>query len=292
MKIESIKDVQTLIKNQTEEDTYLEYKAADKLTMLDRCKKDVSVSVSSFANPDGGTIVYGIKEEKNKPVEIDYIDRTIYTKEWLDQVIQSNIKRIIDGYNILPIPNPSNENECIYVVRIPRSDNAPHQANTTTDEMEEYEIRDAYSRGSKVTLANFKLNVTQKVKGNNNYIVFNVTVENVSRSIERDYKLVIASDSPFNPYSMSGGSESMYSEADRTQVETNMGVTYYVIDRDDKIFQGERIVIITDWHLQYNLNQIDMYENFKIKLKLFYSGGILVEEYTFKELIESDIPIF
>lgn len=152
-----ITDVQRLINQNEKESAYLEYKACDALQNNDRSKNEISKDVSAFANAGGGIIIYGIIEDDGIPVEIDkgYAQNEI-DKEWLDQVINSRIRRKIDGVKIhqIPLDNVSGD-RVIYLVSIPQSRRAPHQAwdkkfytrrNFLSEPMEEYEIRDIFMR--------------------------------------------------------------------------------------------------------------------------------------------------
>ena len=65
-----------LIANQVEENIHLDYKGGDSLQKTDGKKKELSKDVSAFANSDGGTIIYGIKEfddvaRRHLPEKID-----------------------------------------------------------------------------------------------------------------------------------------------------------------------------------------------------------------------------
>jgi len=114
-----------------------------------------------MANAGGGVIIYGIAEygdraRQHRPERIDQIDFTLYSKEWLEQVIDSNVRPRIDGIRIYPIHIPAAVNGCVYVVVIPQGSTA-HQApdkryykrhNFLATPMEDYEIRDVMHRNS------------------------------------------------------------------------------------------------------------------------------------------------
>lgn len=152
--------IQSFIDNQIEESNTLDYKAADALAMTDGKKNELSKDVSAFANSNGGTIIYGIKEfndapSKHKPESIDPINRTVISKEWIEQVISTKIQPKIEGIIITPVTVSDSDNTVIYVIEIPRSNNA-HQAsghkyykryNFQSEAMEDYEIRDVMNRG-------------------------------------------------------------------------------------------------------------------------------------------------
>jgi hypothetical protein len=159
MKIQEISEIENLILNQVEENIHLDYKAADALQKTDGKKKEISKDISAFANSDGGIVIYGVKEftepsKKYLPEKTDPIDRNLISKEWLEQVINSNVSPRIDGIKITPISIFSENDKVIYVVEIPKS-NTAHQAgdqryykrfNFESVAMYDYEIRDVMNR--------------------------------------------------------------------------------------------------------------------------------------------------
>ncbi|MFN8349444.1 MAG: ATP-binding protein [Spirosomataceae bacterium] len=119
-------------------------------------RKDIiSKDVASFANSDGGIIIYGIKEENHKAHSTTFINGNEFTKEWLEQVINSTIQRHIPDVKIYPIREAGRIEKTIYIVKIPKSLEAPHiskdqrfykRFNFMSVPMEEYEIRQLYGR--------------------------------------------------------------------------------------------------------------------------------------------------
>lgn len=82
----SIDLINHYIKNKVEENLHLDYKAAGSLEKNDKKANKLSKDASAFANSDGGTIIYGIKEEsinKHLPEKIDSINRSEISKEWI-----------------------------------------------------------------------------------------------------------------------------------------------------------------------------------------------------------------
>ena len=153
----SIDDLTALINNEAEESVHLDFKAAGSLSKDDKKKAEIAKDVSAFANSDGGIIVYGIEEQEHKAHALSYIDGHTYTKEWLEQVIQDNIQRRIEGLEIFPIRDNGDITKSIYIVKIPRSSNTPHMSadkcyykrnNFRSVKMEEYEVRDLFYRES------------------------------------------------------------------------------------------------------------------------------------------------
>jgi hypothetical protein len=151
-------DLQSLIVGQVEESVSLEYKHGAALSRDDKKRDEITKDVSAFANSAGGLIVYGITEgttatTRHLPVALAPVDRTQFSREWLEQVIQ-RIQPKIDGIEIIPISLASSPSHVAYAVSIPQSDTA-HQAadkryykrhNFMAVPMEDYELRDVMNR--------------------------------------------------------------------------------------------------------------------------------------------------
>ncbi|ATB48761.1 ATPase AAA [Corallococcus macrosporus DSM 14697] len=152
-------DLLALVKNQVQESLTLDYKASKALERTEKVKDEITKDVSALANSAGGTLVYGIPENKQTRLaeKVDEgVDPAVITREWLDQVITSNIQRRIDGVRINQIPLITvSPGRVAYVVHVPQSARAPHQARDKlfykrfeyhSKPMEEYEIRDVARR--------------------------------------------------------------------------------------------------------------------------------------------------
>lgn len=195
----NIEDITALIDNEAEESVHLDFKAAGALSKDDKKKTEIAKDVSAFANSDGGIIVYGIEEQEHKACALSYIDGNTYTKEWLEQVIQDNIQRRIEGLEIFPIRENGDITKSIYIVKIPRSSNTPHMSadkcyykrnNFRSVKMEEYEVRDLFYREATPNLTINGYNFYQ-IERNNRYITFGFIAQayNDSNTIATLYKL-------------------------------------------------------------------------------------------------------
>lgn len=154
-------DLLSLIADRVQESIDLDYKQSEALEpVTDSKKNELSKDVSAFANSAGGTILYGVAEDKRLPVRLDSgCDPRIISREWLEQVINSRIHRKIDRIRINQIDlMGASPGRVAYAVHIPQSTRAPHQAgdkrfykryNFESVPMEEYEIRDVARRTSK-----------------------------------------------------------------------------------------------------------------------------------------------
>ena len=122
-------DIDNYISSQAEETINLDFKRGDALRIDDKIKNEIAKDVSAFANSDGGIIVYGIEEKNFKATNFVFVNGNEVKKEWLEQVINSRIHRKIDGVIIDPIRYDNKIEHTIFVVKIPRSLNAPHMTS-------------------------------------------------------------------------------------------------------------------------------------------------------------------
>lgn len=157
MEYSTVEDLKSLIDNEIEESTELEYKSSF-ATENPKWREELAKDVSAMANANGGTIIYGIREKDGNnghsiPSELLPIPYTIMSKDKLSQLLSSNIQPVIDNVEITIIAN--NDNSGFFVVQIPQSDTAHqnklnHQyfkrRNATVEVMEDYEIRDIMNR--------------------------------------------------------------------------------------------------------------------------------------------------
>lgn len=191
-----LNDIEDLIANEVEENIHLDYKAAGALDKDDRKRSEITKDVSAFANSDGGIIVYGVSEEDHKPKEISPIDGRIYTKEWLENVIQL-IQPRIENVMIYPI-RVDDIGQSIYVVKIPRSGDAPHMArdkryykrfNFKSEPMEDYEVKDLYNRIS-IPILEIQ-GCLLNPKEHEDEVVYNLvaSIENKGKRVCESYKL-------------------------------------------------------------------------------------------------------
>ena len=154
----TLEEIDALIRNQVQESLHLDYKGSDSLDPVRVRNAEIAKDVSSFANSDGGIIVYGVMEEKQFPVKVDGgVDHIKFSRERLEQVIQSNVSPKVDGIEIVQI-RISGERSA-YAIGIPKSFRGPHQAsdyryykrhNFASVPMEDYEINDVRSRRRRI----------------------------------------------------------------------------------------------------------------------------------------------
>ena len=121
-------DLLTLITNSVMEKKTLEYKQALPGN-TDSDKKEFLADISSFANANGGDIIYGIIENRDtglpaalEGVIAENIDQEITR---LDSIIRDGIEPRISGIKIRPIKRSNGK--VVVVIRIPKSWISPHR---------------------------------------------------------------------------------------------------------------------------------------------------------------------
>lgn len=283
-------ELSQMIANQVEENLHLDYKGAGSLAVTYGKKKEIAKDISAFANSDGGLVIYGIREfdddaRRHLPERLDPVDRTIISKEWLEQVINSNIQPKISGLTIHPIPLGSAANHVAYVVNIPKS-NTAHQAsdkkyykryNFESVAMEDYEIKDIINRLSSPEL-NLLL-LPDQTTLNLNVLRFPIVLHNKSKRLAKDVNLTVQFND-FNNYNIEGASG--FDDCSNL----NPGKRIYSSNQKLEIYNG------LNSHI--GIFQIRLNENIfsvNIRTSIFCDNMFPVTD-TFEIRIENNIPTY
>jgi hypothetical protein len=203
-------DLQRLIQDQVQESIGLDYKAAAALGQQDGVKREIAKDVSAFANSAGGILLYGMAEDGHRPTNIEPINPNPLSKEWLENVIISNIQPRIDGLHISAVQlTGANAGRVAYVVTIPQSVTA-HQApdqryykrhNFQSVPMEDYEVRDTMNRGRTPIIEvriDSSLDREERERDLHRYQLL-VSLENKGAVAAKNVKFVIGFPSPLRP---------------------------------------------------------------------------------------------
>jgi hypothetical protein len=121
----NLADIRGLITNAKLEDKMLEYKQALVINQ-DKDKKEFLADVSSFANADGGVIIYGLSEKDGVPHEIVGIAEKDLDGllQKIDGLLQNGIQpRIKHTVKTIALP----DNAYIILLRVEKSWNRPHR---------------------------------------------------------------------------------------------------------------------------------------------------------------------
>lgn len=301
-------DIQNLIDQGIKESSNLEYKACgalrtdgfvydkrtgkylkrDKIQTKEHMIHEISKDVSSFANADGGTIVYGVIEDNHIPLKIDKYpyEPSEVSKEWLENIIDSNIKRKIEGIKINQIElRESNSDKVIYAVYIPQSLQGAHQANDCryyqrrnfkAEPLEDYQVRDVMNRFNFPIMEakpEFKL---VKSEQNEHRYAFGLTLANVGNVITVNFGVDIyfprflLDTQNYNELLTKGFFEGRLTKEDIGYVK----ICYRNFGTDYILFPSESITVL-DWRRKNRISYIVNTENwercyqYRIKLTIF-----------------------
>jgi len=152
----SREDLEKFIYLGVQESLHLDYK--DSRALAKEKRDEIVKDVSSFANADGGVLIYGVRENDHLPESLDDgTSNDIMDREWVDQILQTNITPPVAGIEIFQIP--ASHERSFFVVVIPKSFRGPHQAsdkkyykryNFRSSPMDHYEVEDVISRRHRV----------------------------------------------------------------------------------------------------------------------------------------------
>lgn len=194
----SLDDIKNLIEDGAEESSWLEFKSADALGKQNDKKFKISKEVAAFANSNGGIIVYGLSEEGQKAGKITYINANEFSQDWLDRVIRSNTQKPVD-VEIFPVQEDKKPEKTVYIVRVPKSNNAPHMSsdnkyyrrfNAESVPMEEYEVENLYYRKANPTIKITNCSLKKVTEDDTcTSFMFNVSLLNDSNAIAENFKL-------------------------------------------------------------------------------------------------------
>ena len=277
-----IETLSSFIENEIEESIHIEFKSGDALSKKNSKKKEVSKDVSAFANSNGGIIIYGISEKNHKADSFAFVDGTVYTKEWLEQIISTTIERNINGLKIFPVRNNGNIEESLYVVQIPSSVDAPHLSrdnrfykryNFESVPMEEYEIRQTYGRKvkSQLQLSGYSISIKETGKEKT---IFNceIGVQNIGEKYEKDYKVNIYLDNCSKYINLNWKTNG---------AGRNYDYTTFLKERTIKITNNslptlfpDEVITVLRFDLEINNeNIVKALDELKIRFLLFYPNG-------------------
>lgn len=195
-------ELQRLIDDEVEESLVPDYKAAGSLDKNNDKKTEITKDVSAMANSAGGTVIFGIREfpgpKNHLPERIEPIERSKFSKEWLEQII-NNIRPRIDGVIVHPVSLSSDVDHAAYVVEIPKSTTV-HQAldhryykrfNFQSVPMEDHEIRDVMNRrGTPDAEIRFAFRPSKSVMRQKYYILLPV-VKNSGKQVIEHFRLIV-----------------------------------------------------------------------------------------------------
>ena len=276
-------DINTLIQDCAEETIYLEFKSSGAFGKTKEKRKEISKDVSAFANSAGGIIIYGLEEEDHVAKGKSFIDGSEYTKEWIENVISSNIQRRIPGVEIIPIRFNNNVKQTIYIVKIPESIYAPHMMkdkryykrhNFECSPMEEYEVRDIFNRKHipDINLERIEPEVKKATDGKHLIKVQIRVNSNSKNSIYSTYKVKAIIHDLYPLFIL---------EKANLVISETTDKYYEITHKEIQVLYPKESSIALDFLINTNVRNNIYYKDVKIKVELYYANKYDERYYVF-----------
>lgn len=189
------------ISTHPEENLHLEFKSG---AFFDANNRDnITMAVTSFANSDGGLLIIGVKEKKEKGKSYaDSIDGVQvdpkHSKEALENILVSTINPKID---LLRIFRLEENGKSIFILDSEKSERAPHMAsdkryykrlNSQKNPMENYEVEDYMFGRKKTPKLTAKFNLSEGKEQNNNLTFsMEILVRNLGKTMAKYVLLIV-----------------------------------------------------------------------------------------------------
>lgn len=146
-------DLEAFVARRIPESLNLEYKSKDAL----REPAKVACEVAAFANSDGGLLVIGVEETKERaarlPDKVGWDQDRKHTHEWLEAVVVLSVHPPVRDVRIVQVRNA--EGALVHLVEVPASPSPPHMApdgkyyyrtSSSARPMEHYQVADAFGK--------------------------------------------------------------------------------------------------------------------------------------------------
>ena len=242
--------------------------------------------ISAFANSGGGTIIFGIKKERNRAVEFDFLNLTNVTSFWLKNLIENEISPKIENIEIVEISSENNLLIGVIVLKIPNSINRPHMASDNryyfrtgnkTELMLEQYVREMYNVASVPNMEFIGVVNTQGVPTLENNKILNMNfypkflVRNAGSAIEKHFKFELWIPSEFH--------DSLFFSQQNYFNRLEGVYSVFSVPNRQPVFQNE-VCNILEAKLFVNTDNIDVFNKSEMFIKLFYSHGL--KEFSYK----------
>lgn len=307
----SLEDLNDFLELEVEENIYLDYK--DGAALCSDKINEITKDISAFANSDGGIIIYGVREnrETHKPDGMSAITNPKISKEWIEQ--QANrIQPQIKGLRIFPIRLNKESSLSIYIVKIPRSEDAPHMAydnkyyrrdNFSCNPMHGYQVRDTFYRYSKPFLRILGVEFEPSVVPgtSESAFFFKAFVQNDNKAVATLYKMnaYIFTTIPVDFISLASPKDELKNSS---LIKMDKKSVRYSVHSNEPIFKNECITM-GNVYIQMPESLIgDFIKTSYLRIVVFFEGGfseilyipqsksMVKDKDKIKAIIKSDYP--
>ncbi|MFO7868175.1 MAG: ATP-binding protein [Bacteroidales bacterium] len=243
--------------------------------------------ISAMANANGGVIFIGIHATRKIPRSLQALtDETVL--EWLETVCATHIYPHISNVVIQKIEVSEDGRFCVGI-SVPDSHKAPHMAEDKrfykrvgikTESMEEYEIRDLYTKSKRSEIEVYAILNTGGIPHMENGKFARINfypkflVKNVSSAVEKFYKVEIAIPSHIHNPNFDALQDYFSRFED--------GYTVFSIPQKNPLFQHE-IATVAEAHFVVDARSYEAFAYGELLVTVFYSNGIETRNFSLKE---------
>ncbi len=297
----SIDDINNLITNKIRCGNKLDF-CNSKALINGNDKKELWLSkyISSIANSGIQTIIFGIKTNRNRAVESDLVDFSKANSFWLKTLVENEISPVIENINIYEV-SEKDKNKGFIIIQIPVNTNFPYMAsdgryyqysNRKIEVLSEQRVRELYLISSKPNMEFVGIINSQGVPTLENGKILNMNfypkflVRNSGSAIEKNYKFELWIPSEFH--------DSLFLSMQNYFNRIEGVYSVFSVPNRQPLFQNE-IHNILEAKLFVNIQNIDVFNESEMFIKLFYSHGLkefsykLNETFTFENKMLSEI---
>lgn len=248
-----------------------------------------STTIAAMANSNGGQIFVGITSSRKIARSLDALTDSSAI-DWILSICQNQIFPQIQNVSIEKILI-SDSQQFVIGIDVPNSHLAPHMSadkhfykrvDTKSVLLEEYEIRDLYTKGKRPEIELFSItNINGipilsggKFKKLNFYPRF--LVRNSGNAVEKFYKVELSVPTALNNPNFNQMADNFSRFEDNNSIYSFVG--------KNPLFQNE-IATIIEPNFILEAQSYSIFEQGEIELKLFYSSGVQSKKYHCKELL-------
>lgn len=284
---DNINDFNKLIDLKAERAINIEFIDSSKLLENKSFEQKITRIVSSMANTIGGVVFLGVKTKRKRAFELQDISGNI-SLEWIRFILEKNILPKIEELNVFEF---TDNNAKIIVIKIPKSQKAPHMADdnkyysrniVNTVLLQEHEIRNLYTKNSKpelefVGVTNTNGTPTNKL-GQISFITFfpKFLIKNSGEQVEDVYKIEISIPASLHDVN--------YIAMQKYFTRFDEDMVVFSITGKNPLFQNE-IYTVAEAKLVVNSENYAAFENGIVQIKLFYSKGVKATQLNLKSTL-------
>jgi len=245
----------------------------------------LSILVSSFANSNGGILIFGIHSQRKKASTFDFVTDEQVSIDWLKYSLESSISPSIGDLSISEVCIDENPGKRIFVIKVHNTNNAPHMASDKRYYkrvecrellLEEFEVRELYHRTIRPELDVFAILNTNGVPSLEGGKFLRVNfyprflVKNIGAAIEDNFKVEL--------YVPSGIYNSNFTVLQQHFARLEEQYSVFSVSNKSPLFQHE-LATVLEANFVIDRDNFHIFAKNDVLIKLYYSSGMKLKQY-------------